>query len=273
MDNKIYVLDKGFVCFLDKMGSDASIAEDARTSYGQGTTQVNKDTGLLRYLKRHRHTSPFEMAEMKFQIKVPIYIWRQWVRHRTANVNEVSGRYSELPCEFHKIGKYEWRLQSNKNKQGSREEFSKHGVHFSLDQDLLHDSMKDSYNFRLKGGIAREIARNELPLSTYTIVHWKMDLHNLFHFLSLRMDSHAQKEIQEYANAIAYFAKKHFPISYQAFYDYQLHSNTFSRMEMEVLKKYINNKVTVDNMCEDLSKMEGVSKREVEEFKKLWLKD
>lgn len=223
-----HCLDKGYVKLIDRMGSDESIVNAARVSYdGKGSSTTRR---LIRYLTRHRHTSPFEMAEMIFEVKVPIYVWRQWIRHRTANVNEISGRYSVLPSDFHVID--DWRKQSTTNKQGSDPEWISYEPLYDVELYATQE-----YEERLEQGITREQARTCLPLSIYTKAVWKCDLHNIFHFLKLRMDSHAQEEIRVYANAIAEYVKEYYPLSWEAFEDYVLGAVTFSRQEMQYISR------------------------------------
>jgi len=218
MRKSVLVLDDGFVRYVDHYGSDRRIVQAARVSYGHGSKGKRKDEKLINYLTKNGHTSPFEMAEMTFHVRVPIYIWRQWIRHRTANVNEVSGRYTELDTEFHVVEPDEWRMQSSGNKQGSEGFVSPDiGMELSLQQERLHDIAREVYKARLEAGVSREMARIDLPLSLYTEAYWKTDLHNLRHFLRLRLDSHAQQEIREYAKAIAYFVEKLYPFSWSAF--------------------------------------------------------
>lgn len=235
------VLDKGFVELVDTMGTDASIVQAARVSYGKGTKHVKNNRGLIRYLYRHQHTTPFEMCEMKFHIKQPIFVARQWIRHRTASINEISGRYSVMVDEFHEPTLL--RAQSNTNKQGSSDEV------VDLEDDQWAAFMQtpqdafDQYNLLVEDGgpnVAREQARIHLPLSTYTQFYWKIDLHNLLHFLKLRTDPHAQEEIRLFAEAIEDMVRFKFPLAYEAWIDYSKEAHTFSRMEMEVLRQLIN---------------------------------
>ena len=240
MDKEIKVLDKGFVRLVDTMGNDSSIVQAARVSYGSGTKHVSEDENLIRYLMRNRHTTPFEMCEIKFHIKVPMDCWRQWIRHRTANVNEYSTRYSLAIDDTQETLPTKWRIQSNNNKQGSDgfiDGFS--GESLSAQEKQLHVLSKQVYANRLTAGIAREQARKDLPLSTYTEAYWKIDLHNLFHFLSLRMDSHAQYEIRQYANAIAQLVSEWVPIAYKAFEDYRLNSMYLSGRDIEIMNKIV----------------------------------
>src|SRR5262245_24465366 len=197
------VLDDGFVRVVDYMGTDASIVQAARTSYGKGTKKIHEDRGLIRYLMRHRHTTPYEMCEIKLHVRVPMDAWRQWIRHRTANINEYSTRYSVAIDSAQTTTSQEWRMQSTGNRQGSAGFVDeKLGANFTQQEAELHRLSRRIYNERIEAGVAREQARKDLPLSTYTEAYWKVDLHNLFHFLSLRMDEHSQLEIRQYATVI-----------------------------------------------------------------------
>src|SRR5262245_58039165 len=189
---KFPVLDDGFVCLVDLMGDDQAIVQAARVSYGEGTRKVSDDRGLIRYLLRHRHTTPFEMAELKLLVRVPMDCWRQWIRHRTANVNEYSTRYSLAIDAAQSTAPDEWRTQATGNRQGSGEMLgTADGARLSAAEAEYQDKARALYNERIELGVAREQARKDLPLSTYTEAYWKIDLHNLLHFLALRMDSHA----------------------------------------------------------------------------------
>lgn len=230
-------LNDGFVRLIDYLGNDEAIVQAARVSFGKGTRKVQDDTALIRYLMRHRHTTPFEMCELKFHVRVPMDAWRQWIRHRTANVNEYSTRYSEAIDSAQRTSPNEWRVQSSTNKQGSGGFLTERdGVFLSAEEEVFQKSAREVYERRIQLGVAREQARKDLPLSTYTEAYWKIDLHNLFHFLSLRMDSHAQQEIRVYANAMAKIVKDAFPIAYQAFEDYRLDAISLSRLEIEVVQ-------------------------------------
>lgn len=257
-------LDKGFVRLIDVMGDDSSIVQSARVSYGKGTKSVSEDRALIRYLMRHRHTSPFEMVEFKFHVKLPIFVARQWIRHRTASVNEYSGRYSIMPDEFYLPTPDTVRKQSKKNKQGRADEQIDEGIanQFIADLMQIQESLYQNYNNFLSQEIARELARINLPLSTYTEWYWKIDLHNLFHFLELRLDPTAQYEIREYAKIISEMVRICVPIAYEAFEDYRLNAITFSRIEQKILKKILQPTIpTFDEMLEM-----GLSKGEIEEF-------
>ena len=233
---KIPVLDDGFVRVVDYMGNDAAIVQAARVSYGAGTKKRSDDAGLIRYLMRHRHSTPFEMCEIKLHVRVPMDCWRQWIRHRTANVNEYSTRYSEAIDSMQKTAPDEWRMQSGSNKQGSAAgNLAERGKYFSTAEREHQQEAREMYQERLDAGIAREQARKDLPLSTYTEAYWKIDLHNLFHFLGLRADSHAQAEIRAYATAIAaQIVARWVPAAYVAFCDYRLDSMTLSVWEKDV---------------------------------------
>ena len=237
------VLDDGFVRVIDYMGDDSAIVQSARISYGAGTKKVSEDRGLIRFLLRHRHTTPTEMCELKLHIRCPMDLWRQWIRHRTANVNEYSTRYSEAIDEKQKTEPDEWRSQSKTNKQGSAEFLNEiEGQVLSAKEKHFHQMARDVYQDRLDRGVAREQARKDLPLSTYTEAYWKIDLHNLIHFLSLRMDPHAQKEIRDYANIIGKeIVSKWCPITWEAFEDYRLGGMYFSRTEKEIIAQLLSN--------------------------------
>lgn len=231
------VLDDGFVRVIDYMGSDTSIVQAARVSYGAGTKQVHEDRGLIRYLMRHRHTTPFEMCEIKLHVRVPMDCWRQWIRHRTANVNEYSTRYSEAIDSAQSTLPTDWRRQGVSNKQGSEGQLPADvGEQLTNEEKSLHEESRAVYARRLHTGVAREQARKDLPLSTYTEAYWKIDLHNLLHFLSLRMDAHAQLEVRNYANIIGQeIVSRWCPIAWEAFLDYRLKSVVFSRLESELV--------------------------------------
>jgi len=232
------VLDDGFVRVVDYMGSDESIVQSARVSYGKGTKKVREDITLIRYLMRHRHTTPFEMCEITLHVRVPMDCWRQWIRHRTANVNEYSTRYSIAIDAAQTTPPDEWRSQSGQNRQGSGEYFDKKiGKVLSREEKKIHEQIKKIYKQRIDMGVAREQARKDLPLSTYTEAYWKIDLHNLLHFLELRMDIHAQLEIRSYANVIGNeIVARWVPVVWQAFQDYWMNAITYSPMEQEILK-------------------------------------
>ncbi|HEX2568004.1 MAG TPA: FAD-dependent thymidylate synthase [Polyangia bacterium] len=239
LGHRFGVLDDGFVRVVDYMGSDASIVQAARVSYGKGTKTVHEDRGLIRYLMRHRHTTPFEMCEIKLHVRVPMDIWRQWIRHRTANVNEYSTRYSIAIDAATRTAPDAWRLQSQVNQQGSGGLVEGAvGADLSRREAELHRLTREIYEERLKLGVAREQARKDLPLSTYTEAYWKIDLHNLLHFLALRMDDHAQSEIRAYANVLGHeIVSRWCPLAWEAFLDYRMGAETLTRLEQELIRE------------------------------------
>jgi len=236
---KFSLLDDGFVCLVDVMGDDAAVVQAARVSYGAGTKRVSDDRSLIRYLLRHRHTTPFEMAEIKLLIRVPMDCWRQWIRHRTANVNEYSTRYSEAIDSAQTTDPSAWRTQAAQNRQGSDRPLPLDvGQQLTQAERELQQLSRRTYENRLAAGVAREQARKDLPLSTYTEAYWKVDLHNLLHFLALRMDSHAQEEIRLYATAIGHeIVRPLFPVVWEAFEDYRMGGSSLSRLEREVIQR------------------------------------
>lgn len=232
------VLNDGFVRVIDYMGSDEAIVQAARVSYGKGTKKIHEDRGLIRYLLRHKHTTPFEMCEIKLHVRVPMDTWRQWIRHRTANVNEYSTRYSEAIDSAQMTRPEEWRMQSTGNRQGSSELFNDElGAKFTKQEIELHELTGRVYKERIEAGMAREQARKDLLLSTYTEAYWKVDLHNLLHFLALRMDSHAQLEIRKYAICIGEeIVKRWCPLAWDAFQDYIVNGNFLTRIDTEIIQ-------------------------------------
>jgi thymidylate synthase (FAD) len=239
-----FVLDHGFVRLIDYMGDQSAVVQAARVSYGAGTKTPSSDRGLLRYLMRHWHTTPFEMCEIKLHVKLPVFVARQWIRHRTASVNEYSARYSILKGEFHLPDVADLARQSKTNAQGRSEPYGEDEARvIRRDMSLAYDAAFATYeDFTDEHGndLARETAREVLPLSTYTEWYWKVNLHNLMHFLRLRADPHAQMEIRVYADVICKMMQRWVPDIYEAFEDYRLHAHTFSRQEMEVLKAYLS---------------------------------
>ncbi|MFQ5511975.1 MAG: FAD-dependent thymidylate synthase [Candidatus Krumholzibacteriia bacterium] len=233
----IKVLDDGFVRVVDYMGSDESIVQAARVSYGRGTKKVSEDRGLIRYLLRHRHTTPFEMCEIKLHVRVPMDCWRQWIRHRTANVNEYSTRYSIAIDSSQQTPAGGWRRQSASSKQGSEGWVAEErGAELSRQEAELQDFSRRVYQERLDAGVAREQARKDLPLSTYTEAYWKIDLHNLLHFLSLRMDDHAQEEIRAYSRVIGNeIVRRWCPTVWEAFLDYHRQTLNLTRLDAEII--------------------------------------
>ena len=232
------VLDHGHVRVIDYMGDDAAIVQAARVSYGAGTKQVHQDRGLIRYLLRNAHTTPFEMCELKLHVRVPMDCWRQWIRHRTASVNEYSTRYSEAIADQQQTGPADWRLQTTQNKQGSAGRLDPElGEQLSRAERDFHQAAGQLYEQRLATGVAREQARKDLPLSTYTEAYWKIDLHNLLHFLRLRMDEHAQDEIRRYATLIGeQIVARWVPLTWEAFVDYQRGGLRLSGPDTEVIR-------------------------------------
>lgn len=297
IDTYYRVLDKGFIALKEVMGNDFTIEQAARTSYGKGTRKVSETRGLLRYLMRNKHTTPYEMCEFKFHIKVPMDCWRQWIRHRTANVNEYSTRYSVAIDDKQTTQPNEWRIQSGSNKQGSsglieewpedynekfrREvlsvfgDFKTPGELLSYREELFHNEARKLYEERLHFDMAREQARKDLPLSNYTIAYWKCDLHNIFHFLRLRCDSHAQKEIRDYAMVMASLVKEHCPLAFEAWYDYSFGAVNFTRLDRKLLvhefkiNELLITNADVDNPIQTLEEYAeeiGMSKREFTEY-------
>ena len=258
----------GFVKLLDVMGDDEEVENSARISYGEGTRKVSQTRNLIRYLMRHRHTSPFEMCEVKFHLKLPIFIMRQLVRHRMANLNEYSGRYSVMSDEFYLPEGDYLAKQSTTNNQGRGEPLTNKGS-LQFEFNRIYDGASMAYQVLLEHELSRELARAVLPVANYTECIWKIDLHNFFHFIKLRSDSHAQREIRDYADAMYKLVKPNFPICCEAFEDYDQDAVTFSKQEMEIIKEHLN---YVDNNHmwterEDLGVVEhSLSKREQKEF-------
>lgn len=239
LDQEIKVLDKGFVRMVDYMGGDQRIVQSARVSYGSGTKSYRQDRGLIHYLLRNEHTSPFEQVILTFHCKMPIFVARQWVRHRTARLNEISGRYSVMRDEFYVPSVDQMRFQSTDNKQARSDEALDSGLAEQLISELKSDQqhLYSNYEGMLEKGLAREIARTNLPLNLYTEWYWQCDLHNLFRFLQLRMDSHAQYEIRVYAEAMAKCVKAVAPMAYEAFEEHILGSVRLSQAESQALMK------------------------------------
>ena len=231
----VQVHELGFVKLLDVMGDDQEVENAARISYGEGTRKVSQTRNLIRYLMRHKHTSPFEMCEVKFHIKLPIFIMRQLVRHRTANLNEYSGRYSVMSNEFYLPQGDYLQKQSKTNNQG-RGEVHKSKGSLQYEFNRVYDNAMIGYQTLLDEDLAREIARGILPVANYTECIWKIDLHNFFHFVRLRSDSHAQREIRDYSDAMYNLVKPYFPLCCEAFEDYMRDAVTFSASEMEFIR-------------------------------------
>ncbi|GGG43074.1 flavin-dependent thymidylate synthase [Caldovatus sediminis] len=248
----IPVLDHGFVRVIDYMGDDAAVVQAARVSYGRGTRAANEDRGLIRYLMRHRHTTPFEMCEIKYHVKLPIFVARQWIRHRTANVNEYSARYSVLDREFYLPAPEHLAAQSRVNRQGRgavlegaeaaevlallREDAARNYDHYLA---MLNEDEAGAKRDESRRGLARELARMNLTLNTYTQWYWKIDLHNLLHFLSLRADPHAQYEIRAYAEAMLATVEAWVPMTFEAFRDYRLGAATLSAPMLAVVRRML----------------------------------
>ena len=247
----------GFVKLLDVMGDDEEVENSARISYGEGTRKVNQTRNLIRYLMRHKHTSPFEMCEVKFHLKLPIFIMRQLVRHRTANLNEYSGRYSVMSNEFYLPEGDYLAKQSTTNSQGRGEVLEQQGL-LQFEFNRIYDGASMAYQVLLEHDLSREVARALLPVANYTECIWKIDLHNFFHFVKLRSDSHAQREIRDYADAMYELVKPNFPICCEAFEDYVQGATTFSKQEMEIIREKLDGSWTMSDY--------NLSERESKEF-------
>ena len=265
----IPVLDHGFVRVIDYMGDDGAVVQAARVSYGKGTKKISEDRGLINYLMRHRHTTPFEMCEIKYHVKLPIFVARQWIRHRTANVNEYSARYSILDKEFYIPAKGQLAAQSQSNRQGRggviegdeaarvlkllREDAEQCYAHYA---EMLNEDEEGNVVDAGRQGLARELARMNLTLNVYTQWYWKTDLHNLLHFLSLRADNHAQYEIRVYAEAMLETMKRWVPIVYDAFMQYRMGGTHLSAAGLAVVKRMIRGE-KVEQSASGLSAREG----------------
>jgi len=252
-DNAIKCLDKGFVRLVDSMGGDNAIVQAARVSYGKGTSKLSQDRGLIRYLMRHRHSTPFEMVEFKFHCKMPIFVARQWVRHRTANINEYSLRYSEARDEFYYPDPEHIQFQSALNKQGRMGEVTPE-LKLKVQNYFKEISERsfEIYSELNQAGIARELARSILPVNLYTEWYWKNDLHNLLHFIGLRSDSHAQYEIRVFSDAMAESVKAVAPFAWEAYQDYIIKGMRFSRIEQSLLERTLPDRV-IDDINEDIA--------------------
>jgi thymidylate synthase (FAD) len=262
------VLDHGFIRVIDYMGDDSAIVQAARVSYGAGTKHVQNDEGLIRYLMRHWHSTPFEMCEIKLHVKLPVFVARQWIRHRTANVNEYSARYSILDREFYIPAPEHLAAQSTVNNQGrgevlTGEEAARVLEILKSDANRAYDHYEAMLSQNGQQGLARELARMNLPANIYTQWYWKVDLHNLFHFLRLRADPHAQYEIRVYAEAIAACVRDWVPLAYGAFEDYRMGGVTLSAKAIAVLKRRLAGEMVAQ---ED----SGMSKGEWREFLEVW---
>ncbi len=269
------VLDHGFVRVMDYMGDDSAIVQAARVSYGKGTKKVNEDRGLIHYLLRHAHTTPFEMCEIKFHIKLPIFVAREWIRHRTANVNEYSGRYSILDKEFYIPSQEHLGAQSTSNRQGRGHLLSPEQAHYVMAllredaeqlyahyEELLNEDSEGNIRDPNKDKLARELARINLSVNFYTQWYWKIDLHNLMHFLALRADPHAQYEIRAYAEVMLSLLERWVPFTYEAFIQYRKEGARFSKNGLAALKKLLKGqKITQEES--------GMTKREWQEFSEM----
>ena len=268
------VLDYGFIRVIDYMGDDSSIVQAARVSYGKGTKRLNQDKSLINYLISHRHSTPFEMNEIKFHVKLPIFVARQWIRHRTANVNEYSARYSILDKEFYIPKDKDLKPQSKSNNQGrsgklNMDEVKNYSkiikensrIGFENYSKLLNENQEGEKIENSRDGLARELSRMTLPLNAYTQWYWKIDLHNLMHFLSLRFDPHAQFEIRVYAEIMMDILKRWVPLTYEAFINNRLNAITISSDGIQYLKSLLNGKG---------SKPKSISKRELDSLKKIF---
>ncbi len=266
-DTAIKVLDHGFVILTDHMGSDHDIAQSARTSYGKGTKQTSDDIALIRYLFRKQHTSPIEMAELKFLIKMPIFVARQHVRHRTASINEYSARYSIMSdeCYLPELDRFQKQHATNKQASGDKTELY---IAANMRETLIdsYHTTYENYKHALDEGLSRELARIQLPVAQYTEMYWKIDLKNFFNYIKLRMDKeHAQMEIVAYAEAMYNLVKPLFPITCQAFEDYWLNSRSFSAMELKLLGGLLNNTFSMD----DINASTILGKNELNDFKRI----
>ena len=267
------VLDHGFVALVDYLGTDEDIERAARVSYGYGTRKQSATRGLLRYLRRHKHTTPSEMVELKFHCCMPMFIARQWIRHRTASVNEYSGRYSLVPMLFYTPDAAQLQTQSKRNNQGRSGQVVGRDLYDEAQRrwSEIRRESTDAYGWLTENQVARELARIDLPLSTYTQWYWKIDLHNLLHFLTLRVDAHAQWEIQEYGRVMAGMLKRVAPLSYEAWIDYDVCGTHVSRAELAAIRALVG--VDGDGLQGNAARLDraaleghGMAKREVDEL-------
>lgn len=281
-DKYIPVLNAGFVGLVDHMGDDSSIVQAARVSYGKGTKKISEDRGLINYLVRHAHTTPLEMVEFKFHCKMPIFVARQWIRHRTASVNEYSGRYSEMSEDMFLPELSTIKPQSDSNKQGRAGEFDSQTageIQLTINTNNTYDQVQ--YQALLKTGLSKEMARGVLSVNNYTEWYWKIDLHNLFHFLKLRLDKHAQYEIRVFAEAMYKLIKPIVPLACDAFEEYIFHADEgtyqnyhISRSELIALRILIDGLKSagmegfIDQTISDMKTEGGMSQREIDEFKR-----
>lgn len=267
IDKEFQVLDHGFVRLVDYMGGDARIVQSARVSYGEGTKTLREDKTLIDYLLRNKHTSPFEQVILTFHVKMPIFVARQWIRHRTARLNEISGRYSVMRDEFYTPHPEEVRFQSKRNKQGGSTQDVPDDLRNKVIALLQHEQKQlySDYEDMLEDGIARELARINLPLSLYTEMYWQIDLNNLFHFLRLRMDWHAQYEIRVYGDTMAQITRAVAPMAFEAFEEHILHGRNFSRTELDFIHKSLD----LDKLAEAVAKSDMRETRQQEFLDKL----
>ncbi|MFW6387948.1 MAG: FAD-dependent thymidylate synthase [bacterium] len=264
LDEEFRVLDKGFVRLVDYLGSDDRIVQSARVSYGRGTKTKRQDQGLINYLMRNRHTSPFEQVVLTFHAKMPIFVARQWVRHRTASLNEISGRYSVMEDEFYIPDAEHVSAQAVDNKQGREGQAFPPELVEDIQARLADGQQRGyrEYESLLETGLARELSRINLPLSLYTQWYWRIDLHNLFHFLALRMDSHAQYEIRAYANVMCEITEKVAPIATAAFREHMLGGESFSATEMVALRA-----LAAGGTVDDAAEQAGITGKALERFR------
>lgn len=268
------VLNHGFVRVVDYCGNENSIVQAARVSYGNGTKSVSEDSALIRYLFSHEHMSPFEMPVIRLHIKAPIFVFRQWHRHRTASINEISARYSILSDEMEKCD-YMWRKQSPNNKQGSLDEYIPidEARILKYEEEKLHEDIQNVYNKRLDNGVAREVARKDLPVSTYSEMYWQCNARNLLHFLGLRMDEHAQKEIRDYANIIGReIVAKWLPTVWDSFLEYQFNAVKLSSKEQEIVSIFLNKDRSLKKYVEEIGWYNAEKNKPTREFKECLLK-
>ena len=267
------VLDHGFVALVDYMGSDEDVERAARVSYGYGTRKTNQTRGLIRYLRRHRHTTPSEMVELKFHCAMPIFVARQWIRHRTASVNEMSGRYSLMPLLYYRPAREQLQLQSRDNRQGRSGALADPVYDEAIARwERLRADASSGYEWMVGADVARELARIDLPLSLYTQWYWKIDLHNLLHFLSLRVDPHAQYEIRAFARVMAGMLQRVAPLTFEAWIDYQVAGTTLSRGELGALRRLVRVvdggvEATGERMTAADLEGHGLSAREIDELR------
>jgi thymidylate synthase (FAD) len=267
LDKEFQVLDHGFVRLVDYLGGDQRIVQSARVSYGEGTKTLREDKTLIDYLLRNKHTSPFEQVILTFHVKMPIFVARQWIRHRTARLNEISGRYSVMRDEFYTPQPEEVRFQSKRNKQGGSTQDVPDDLRAKVIGLLQQEQQQlySDYEDMLEDGIARELARINLPLSLYTEMYWQIDLNNLFHFLRLRMDWHAQYEIRVYGDTMAQITRAVAPMAYEAFEEHLLHGRNFSRTELDFIRKSLD----LDKLAEAVAKSDMRETRQQEFLDKL----